>query len=417
MYNVSTVQQGLKNVVGFRQPTDPGMKKIDSDLVTSSSGLYFQDVHALIKLETLHSVKPNFEEYVFNPYNVSTTYAIGDYVSSGTDVYKSLVSSNIGNAVSSNAHWKLTDLFSEWLTDLKLSGINKVIAKTIEAKKLRKEVKTIFENLDLYQGWGRTDNLEIKTGRFIFFQIEVKHAHNLTVSIDSVSTQLSQVQGDLDIYVYNEKNYTPEIITVTLTKQYSFEKTTTSIVLQPGLNYVGYYEDDLVGQAIKKLDYAWNSAPCGSCSTYNPNAYKNWSKYVKVSPGYVAASNVDGDKNIWDLTKNVYDYNNNFGLNFGLSVRCDLSNFIVENKNMFANAIALQVAVDVMQEIGNSIRNNSITEQTRKLALFALDNRENGSIGLAKQLEKSINALDFDMSSLGECLPCKEARGIRTVAI
>jgi hypothetical protein len=373
----------------------------------------------LVNLDNLFSIAPNVQEFVFDPYNSAKVYSIGDKVSVGSIVYEKLVNGAAGVNVNDTAAWKVKTqqgLFSDYLRNLRSDAIQKVFTRVIEAKKLRSEVKEVFQNLDLYQGVGRADDTIIKSGRFVFYQIEVKKPSNLTVMVSSITTQFNQAQGPLTIYVYSDNVYEPVTYELELEKAYSPEKKALSVTLQPGINYIGYYEDDLTGQALRKKDYYWNQAPCGSCNHFNTWSYGQWSQYVSIKPGYVPATNLPGDFTLWDLSKNVYQYDTNFGLNFGLSVGCDITDFIVTNKNMFANPISLQLGMDILTEIAYNSRNNVISEQSRKMAMYAIDSKENYN-SVPIQLDKAIKAMDFDLSGLGDCMPCKESRGIKVRAI
>lgn len=418
MINIPQVKECLKNRVGFRQPDNPSINRIYSDLTISESGNYFQGVHPLVNLENLLSIAPQFNTYVHEPYVAETTYSATNRVGSGGKVYESLVDNNTGNAVTDEDFWKEIDLFSEWLTQMRDEASIKVINKALTEKKLRGELKSVFENLTLFDGVGNMANMVVKEGKFCFFEITVHQKRNIQVIIEEVYLQTTQNNPTLDIYIYSNAFEAPEEVqTVTFTKQnFRYKGTMEGISLDPGVYYIGYYEEDLLGQAIYKNNYIWGQ-PCAPCHPPNYDAYQKWSKFITVRPGYVASANLNEDLSLWDTSKIVYDNANNFGLNFSISVQCDLSDFICTNKAVFDNAIALQVGVDILQQIGNNVRNNSISEQTKKLALFALDNRDNFTPGLTQQLEKAIKALDFDMSGLGECLPCKEPRGVRYTSV
>jgi hypothetical protein len=424
MYNLRLIQEGLKNVVGFRNSPDPQFGKIDSDLTASETGIYFQSVHPLVNLDNLFSICQNVKEFVFDPYNSGTVYSLGDKVSSGSINYESLVNVN-NQPVSNDAAWKIKtkqSLFSDYLRNLRDDAIHKVFARVVEAKKLRSEVKDVMENLDLYQGIGRADDTIIKSGRFVFYQIHVKKPSQLTVAVSSITTQFNTAQGALTIYVYSDNTYEPQTVEINLLKAMSPEKTPITVTLQPGINYIGYYEDDLVGQALRKKDYYWNSPPCGSCNQYNSMAYGKWSQYVTIKPGYVAAENLPSyttpdDFTLWDLSKNVYQYDTNWGLNFGLTVGCDITDFIITNRDMFGHPISMQLAVDVLNEMAYNLqRANVINEGARKLAMYNLDSKENYN-SLPIQLSNAIKAMDFDLSGFSECMPCKKSMGIKVSAI
>lgn len=424
MYNLRLVQEGLKNVVGFRNSLDPQFGKIDSDLTTSETGIYFQSVHPLVNLDNLFSICQNVKEFVFDPYNSATVYSIGDKVSSGSVKYESLINNN-DQALSNTDAWKVKtnqSLFSDYLRNLRDDAIHKIFSRVVEAKKLRSEIKDVMENLDLYQGIGRADDTIIKSGRFVFYEINVKKPSQLAVMVSSITTQFNTAQGPLTIYIYKDNIYDAETVEIDLQKAMSPEKTAITVTLQPGLNYIGYYEDDLVGQALRKKDYYWNSPPCGTCNSFNTMSYNKWSQCVTIKPGYVTAENLPGYSNpgdftLWDLNKNVYQYDTNFGLNFGLTVGCDITDFIITNRSMFGHPISMQLAVDVLNEMAYNLqRANVINENARKLAMYNLDSKENYN-SLPIQLDKAIKAMDFDLSGFSECMPCKEKRGIKVSAI
>jgi len=412
-------------VVGFRESPNPQFGKIDPDLTKSESGIFFQTVHPLVNLDNLFSICQNVKEFVFPAYNRDFMYHKGDRVSDSGITYESLIADN-HFALTEVTAWKVItyqNMFSDYLRVLRDDAIHKIFARVVEAKKLRTEIKDVFENIDLYQGIGRADDVIVKSGRFVFYEFYVKAPSHLSVMISSVTTQFNTAQGPLDIYVYRDGNYEPKIIPVELSKAMSIEKTTISITLQAGFNYVGYYEDDLVGQALRKKDYYWNSPPCSSCNTYNTMSYSKWSQYTVIRPGYVLAENLPGDFTLWDLHKNVYEANNNWGLNFGITVGCDITDFIITNRDMFAHPLSIQLGLDVLYEIAFSVRNNYISTETKKYAMYALDNTNNSAIGridnnsLMAQLERAIKAMDFDLSGFSECMPCYQVKGIKYSAI
>ena len=43
-------------------------------------------------------------------------------------------------------------------------------------------------------------------------------------------------------------------------------------------------------------------------------------------------------------------YNNNYGLNLELTISCDITDFIIEQRMLFQDVIAKQVAVDMLRE-------------------------------------------------------------------
>jgi len=181
--------------------------------------------------------------------------------------------------------------------------------------------------------------------------------------------------------------------------------------------YIGYYEDDLVGQAINK-GYNFAALPCGSCNN-DLALYNTWSQTVQVTPFYVSAAylvdRLPGDPGgplLWDYGVEQFTYNNNYGLNLDLSTVCDVTDFLCRSSRVFTSAIVLQVAADVLTELAYSTRNNVVAKEIRDLAESALQDREN-KIGIYTKLDNAIKALSFDFSNLSEnCLPCNNKNGL-----
>jgi hypothetical protein len=112
-----------------------------------------------------------------------------------------------------------------------------------------------------------------------------------------------------------------------------------------------------------------------------------------------------------------YSPDSNFGLNLKLSATCDLSDYFCRHAALFTTALQLQLAVDLLQLMANSTRNNGVTQGVQVLAQVELNNKPNGQVGLLNQLATALAALDVDLSGISRpCLPCK-TNGVRWGAI
>lgn len=115
-------------------------------------------------------------------------------------------------------------------------------------------------------------------------------------------------------------------------------------------------------QAIRK-NKDWSKEPCGSCSRRELLAWMAWSKYLEIHPFFVNEELIsieDESLHLWDVENNQYTYDNNYGLNLEVTVSCDITDFIVEQRMMFQDVIAKQVAVDMLREFAynSSVRTN-----------------------------------------------------------
>lgn len=427
MFKIADLQTCLKEQVGFRQTENPEYAYIDEALTVSSSGLYVNDFHPLLSNENLDSLAKDYKGFIYPVYTIVEPYKKGHRVNYAGNIYLSLQNNNLNHTPDvSPLWWTKIDPLSFMLEERRAAAIGKVISATMQQKKLAGTTKAIFENVRFFEGAGRFQNKEIKLGRFVFFEIKLKRQIGLTAVIDKIGLQLDTAQM-LDIYLFHSSSLDPlKTFELNIDAPVSFSwKAISDCILSylsdnhdaGGSFYLGYFEDDLTGQAIIKDGFDFSAKPCASCNSRNYAYYNIWNQFFEIHPGYVQAADLNGVQ-LWDIEKNRYVYSTNWGMNLNFSVKCDLTNIFCSQKEIFADAIYKQTAVDLLELIAYSVRNNAIAEKTRSLALFALDNRENGSVGARKELQNAINALSFDFSDLNSsCLPCNQSKGVRHTAI
>jgi hypothetical protein len=308
-------------------------------------------------------------------------------------------------------------LLSQKLEAVHRSAINKVVNEAFLQKKLNEVTKTLMENTQLFDGAGSMQDKEIKLGRFVGYQVVIENNRDILTIIRRIGFQFSQVNPDFTLYVYHSSQEDPIYeISIVLTKANSFEwkKPLNEVSLAylsetyspGGAFYIGYYEDDLVGQAINR-GYNFGEAPQNCCGGVQYHLYSSWSKFIRVTPFAVAASKIDAiDRKLWDYTANEYTPQKSYGLNLDLSVKCDVSNFLCREKDVFTQAILKQCCVDLLKEMAFSSRNNTVAKEVQTMAFNELYNKDLAANSPNKKLADAIKALTFDLSDLNEaCLP------------
>jgi hypothetical protein len=433
MYRDTDLQNCLFGLVGFQQNVNPDYPTLPASLVASSSGLYFQQEHPLVNLENLDQAFKNYDLFNFPAYAGATDYLAGERVRAVVDgkVYEALIDTTGAEPSASPDDWKEVPLFAQRLDSIVRGSISKLLASIFIKKKLNQVTKAIFDNIQLFDGAGSLLNKEIKSGRFVGFQVVVEAHRDLITVIKRLGTQFSAANPDFDLYVYHSSQEDPvKIYNLNLTKVNSFQwsplsdedgeltlKYLSDDYAPGGCFYIGYYEDDLQGQAINR-DYDFAAVPCQTCN----NSYRywsRWSEFVGVTPIEVPSSalvgilpdDVDGPK-LWDINRNQYQYTKSYGLNFDMTARCDVTDFFCREKYLFAEALTRQVTVDLLQELAYGTRNNVIAKEVRDLAIYSLNNKDNNTPGAVKRLDMAIDAISFDLSDLNEaCLPCNDKAG------
>ena len=110
----------------------------------------------------------------------------------------------------------------------------------------------------------------------------------------------------------------------------------------------------------------------------------------------------------------------NFGIDAKMSVSCDYTGLIVDQKSVFIDLIGKRVAMGLLREMiyNPSARHNRHEKNVDdQQLLYEIDGDSQGTKGnnngLAKQYEKALDAVGFDRSNIDKiCLPC-ERRGMR----
>lgn len=431
MFRESDLQDCLYGLVGWRQNDNPDYPTLPPSLIATDSGLYFQDINSeLLSIENIDQATKNYDKYPFTAYAEHANYIPTNRVRySDNKVYEANTTITDAPAILDTNDWTEVNLLAQRLEQITRAAITGFTQTMFIQKKLNTVTKSIFENIQLFDGAGSMTNKELKQGRFVGFELRMFEHRDITIELRRLGTQFTQANPSLKIYVFHSSQMAPiATFTQTLTRANSFEWSPLKVsgkdfvlrylgdYLPGGSFYIGYYEDDLTGQAINK-GYDFGRAPA-SCSTCNQNYryWSNWSSYFDVLPIEVAAANLPDDvlgvPQLWDINKNGYVYTKNYGLNLDISAKCDVTDFFCRERRLFAGVLQKQVYVDVLQIIANSTRNNVISKEVRELALFELNKPDNKEYSAYKVLENAIGAISFDMSDLNEsCLPCNEKRG------
>lgn len=427
--------------IGFSPEMDTELAKLDTDLRTSRSGLYWEDAHPMVMLENIQMIASNQDKSVFPEFSAGAFYPI-DAIVKDVDgvVYRKISDAPEGTLLEDPTAWTETSALGIWLRGKVKAAIKRVVSDMYTRKKKAQTVKSILEDAYLFDGAGNLNDKEVKENRFVGYQIVFKGAQGLTMLIDQISTQFTGAFPDegLALYLYYTGSDEP-VAEINLqpnrtnTVQWHKDLSIFNINYEGGTSgvggawFLGYYEEDvpLGVQAINRSNFNFQKGPCGSCGTNSFDVWRRWFQWVSIIPIAVPVSNLQPSRFIWDWTMNQYYYESKtWGLNLHFSMGCNTSAVICRQQATFDQALLLQFAVDILGEIGFSTRINRTYEKLQQKALFELDDRETnrqsnkGQKGLKSQLSDAIDALDFDFSSLNSvCIPCDQRTGITASAI
>lgn len=187
-----------------------------------------------------------------------------------------------------------------------------------------------------------------------------------------------------------------------------------------GAWFLCYNQDDLpAGMQAINVSKDWSGEPCGTCTGYgNIEAWRQLTKYLQISPFmYNAPETFAEYPELWDIAYTMYTNTLNYGLNCEITVGCDLTDFIVEQRAIFQTVIQRQVAAIALRTLAmnpNVRVNRNQSNASKMEILYELDgNVEGRPGGLGYDLKKAFEALRLDTQGIDRiCLSCNN-RGVK----
>lgn len=436
MVRAIDIQEKLLHLIGWEQNYNTSDLKISDALTVSESGLYFQQIHPLLTLQNMACIAPDFKNTTYDEYNSEAKYYKGNIIKYEETLYKALQTSQGKQPNVEPEYWVETNPFSEWLEGKTKASIQKAIMRFCNEKTVQGTNKNLCENRTLFDGTGRIVDIVKNKKNLVGLEIIPIRAKGVTTKINKISLQFTE-PGEYTLYLMHSSVDAPvKIIKLNKIRKNSAEWFTLDNIYLPyqstdsdagGSWYLCYFQSELPegSQAIRK-DKDWSKGPCGSCSRNELIAWQAWSKYIEVHPFYVneefvSATDFNDNPNsdftkcphMWDIEYNQYTYDNNYGINLEITVSCDITDFIIEQRALFQDIIAKQVAVDMLREFAYNanVRTNRHSINASRLDILYEVDGDSSSMkksGLSYQLDMAFNAMKISTSGIDRiCLPCK----------
>lgn len=426
MVRANDIQEKLLRLIGWEQNYDTSDLKISDALTVSESGLYFQQIHPLLTLQNMSCIAPDFNNITFPEYNSEKEYSKGNVVDYQGTQYKALQKAQGKQPDIESEYWVETNLFSEWLESKTKASIQKAIARYCNEKTAEGTNKPLCESRTLFDGTGRLVDTVKNKKNLVGFEIIPVRAKGVTTKINKICLQFTKA-GEYTLYLMHSSMDAPvKIIKLNKIQDNSAEWFTVDDLYLPyqsedndagGSWYLCYFQSELPegSQAIRK-NKDWSKEPCGSCSRRELLAWMAWSKYLEIHPFFVNEELInteDESLHLWDVENNQYTYDNNYGLNLEVTVSCDITDFIVEQRMMFQDVIAKQVAVDMLREFAynSNVRTNRHSINASRLDILYEVDGDSSSMkksGLSYQLDMAFKAIKLSTSGIDRvCLPCR----------
>ena len=424
MYRPEDLKTGLLHLWGWRQNYDTSEFTISDSLTQSETGQYFQEVHPLVTLDNIKAIAPDFKNITYPDWAIGTQYRAGDRTTINSLSYRAKVD-NIGLTPETNpTQWERFDAFSEWLEQKTKASILKAIRSFWDEKMSQGTSRNVLENKTLFNGTGRITDL-IPTGtNLVGFELVPIRANGITLKIGKIGLQFTNTT-EITLKLFHSSRTAPIKTQVcTRTRNGGMEWFDVADFFLPYLSndidaggswYLVYDQGAIGGaQAIDKTK-DWSAKPCSTCDADEVASHRVWSKYLEIHPFKVSDFT---DNQLWDISKNLYTYTSNYGINLQISIECDITDIILQQKKAFQNIIGLQVAIDMLREfaynpsfkIGRAQQNFSRME-----ILYELDGDSQSykKSGLIHSFKNAMEAVKLDTKNMSRvCFPCNN-KGVR----
>ena len=367
MHNASEIKSELLSLIAWRQNPDSTGTQI-SGLLTTSSGLYFNDVHPLLTFDNIESIAPQFSG--FN--------------------------------------------LTSWLQQKTEAGIIAAVEDWIQAKFEVRTAKSLLESERLFDVASRTDQKDVNDSKTVGLEIIPPRVRGVTAKIERIGLQFDTAQV-ITVYLYRigtAANIAAANVIYSTAGDVQWETVNWEIDGH-GAYYLVYNQSAISGQSINGIyDYSArfeSRLQIDSRLAY----YYPVGRYLQVTP----FSN-PGALNPQD---NSYTLATNYGLNIEFHAQCDYTDFIIRHKDILKGLIQKRVAIDLLREIAynpNSRVNRNESNANITNILYEIDGDSQGRPGgLRHRYDMELKATTMDQNAIDPiCLPCRR-RAVKYKAV
>lgn len=436
MIRINEICEALKNVCGWEQSYDPA-KAIDDNLTQTESGLYFQGAHPLLTLDNMEAIMPDDWGIQYPVWDALTQWKQNKVVQYGNDtngnkLFWKAKADNVGEEPTEDSlFWSKYNILSDFLERMTRNGIATAIQTFTQIKQLDKETRNLLERRTFFDGAGRIRATLQNNHKLVGFEIVPVRAMGVTAKIEKIGLQMTGGTGVVRMYLFHSSQIDP-------IKTFDLNFTVTNGGFQwfplndcylpyisdknnaGGAWFLCYNQDELpAGMEAINVSKDWSREPCGTCNMGSVEVWRELTKYLQVTPFmYNAPETFAEYPELWDIEYTMYTRTQNYGLNCEITIGCDLTDFIISQRQIFQTVIQKQVAAIALRTLAmnpNVRVNRNQSNATRMDILYELDGNTSGVRpgGLGYDLKKSYEALQIDTQGLDRiCLACNN-RGVR----
>lgn len=448
MIRIEDIKRELAHVVGWEQGLVP-KDLIADELTETESGLYYQEAHPMVTMENLRAVMPDMDVKLYPEWNRYKFYKKGSVVRKGdllfiakaNNIAKEPRTKDFNNdfnddfarsegGIGEAGYWERFDPQSVWLRSLQDGVTAKTVQTFLQVKSLLKESRPLLERMTFFDGAGRIQNTLPSGQRLVGMEIIPAYSMGVTAKIERIGLQMTGATGTVRVYLFHSSQPDPiQVEDLEFTKTNGgFQWFTVKDWYMPFISDANnsggawylVYDQAALPEGMECVNVAkdWSREPCGTCNIGSLAAWRALTKYLSISPFRVRSSETFAEfPELWDIAENVYTNTVNYGLNVEVTVQCDLTDFIIEQRQMFATVLQREMAAKVLRMLAMnpSVRVNRNQSNASHLdLLYEVDGNPQGrKTGIGYELEKAYEALDLDTRGIDRlCMTCRPV-GVR----
>ena len=428
MIRLQDIQTALMNVVGWQQDYNP-QNQIDPSLCESESGLTFQGAHPLCTLANVRAIMPDDYLFKYPNWKNNDAYAIGAKVKHQNKIWIAKAANAGSEPADNNPDWAEYNMVSDFVRQLTINGINTAVQTFIQEKQLQQETRNLLERRTFFDGAARLQATIDPTGKIVGFEIVPVRSMGVTTKIERIGLQMIGATGKVKLYLFHSSQVAPMRtieLDFTNTKggfQWFTPNEPIYLPYIPGTDgdgndaggawFLCYNQNELpAGMQALNVSKDWSVEPCQTCLGGSIESWRQMTKYLQVSPFSIHAPlDFTEYPEMFDIGQIGYTNTMNYGMNVEISVGCDLTDFIISQRQIFATVIQKQVAANVLRTIAMNpdVRvNRNQVNVTRDELLYELDGAPQGrATGIGYELKQAYRALSIDTRGLDRiCLQC-----------
>ena len=429
MIRIEDIKRELAHVVGWEQGLVP-KDLIADELTETESGLYFQEAHPMVTMENLRAVMPEMDVTIYPEWVETEPYKKGAVIRHEDVLYRALKHNEGVEPGTDDETWEQVDVVSLWLRSLQDGVTAKTVQTFLQVKSLLKESRPLLERMTFFDGAGRIQNTLPSGQRLVGMEIIPAYSMGVTAKIERIGLQMTGATGTVRVYLFHSSQPDPmQVEDLEFTKtnggfQWFTMKDWYMPFISDANNSGGawylVYDQAALPEGMECVNVAkdWSREPCGTCNIGSLAAWRALTKYLSISPFRVRSSETFAEfPELWDIAENVYTNTVNYGLNVEVTVQCDLTDFIIEQRQMFATVLQREMAAKVLRMLAMnpSVRVNRNQSNASHLdLLYEVDGNPQGrKTGIGYELEKAYEALDLDTRGIDRlCMTCRPV-GVR----